>query len=109
MKRGEIWSVSSAAGYGSKPRPALLVQSDKLSTMQSIMTCGLTSLKIDDLPFRPLIDPTPENGLNVVSAVMAEKLIAVPRDKLGLRIGVLSDVDMTRVEQALVVVLGFAG
>ena len=109
MKRGEIWSISGAPGYGSKPRPTLIVQSDKLSETQSVVTCGLTSLEVADVPFRPLIKPTPDNGLKVVSAVMAEKLIAVPREKLGVRIGELSDDDMTRVEQAMLMALGFAG
>jgi mRNA interferase MazF len=109
MKRGEIWSVSGAAGYGSKPRPALIVQSDKLSKTKSVITCGITSVDIDEVPFRTLIDPTTENGLHVPSAVMVEKLLAIPRDKSGKRIGELSGEDMMRVEQAMLLVLGFAG
>lgn len=109
MKRGEIWSVSGAPGYGSKPRPTLIVQSDALSETRSIVTCGFTTLDVEDVPFRPLVQPTPNNGLLVVSAVMAEKLIAVPREKLGKRIGELSGEDMTQVEQAMLLVLGFAG
>lgn len=109
MKRGEIWSVSGAPGYGSKPRPTLIVQSDKLSETGSIITCGLTSVDAEEFSFRPVFDCTQENGLRIVSAVMVEKLTAVSRGKLGQRIGAVSDDDMGRVEQAMLVVLGFAG
>lgn len=109
MKRGEIWSISGAPGYGSKSRPALIVQSDTLSATQSVITCGITSVDVEDVPFRASVGPTTDNGLHVPSAVMVEKLLAVPRSKLGKRIGELSSEDMTRVEQAMLLVLGFAG
>lgn len=109
MNRGEIWSVSGAAGYGSKPRPALILQSDTLAGMKSVIICGLTTLVIDAVPFRPLIEPTPENGLQAPSSVMADKMIAVQREKAGERIGQLSAQDMARVEEAMLLVLGFAG
>lgn len=109
MKRGEIWSVSGAAGYGSKPRPALILQSDKFEGTKSVVTCGLTTLVIESVPFRPLVEPTPENGLHVRSSLMVEKLIAIPREKVGERIGQLSAEDMAQVEDAMLLVLGFAG
>ena len=109
MKRGEIWTVSGAPGYGSKPRPVLIVQSNRLAAAQSVLTCGFTSEDNVELPFRPLIVATPDNGLDRASHVMTEKLTAVPRSKLGNRIGTLSDEDLEQVELALLVVLGFAG
>jgi hypothetical protein len=39
---------------------------------------------------------------------MVEKLAAVSREKLGKRLGVLSVQDLERVENALLMVLGFA-
>ncbi len=109
MKRGEIWSVSCAAGYGSKPRPALILQSDKLAGTKSVITCGFTMLIIDGVPFRPLIEPTPENCLHAQSSVMVDKMIAIQREKAGQRIGHLSAEDMALVEEAMLLVLGFAG
>jgi mRNA-degrading endonuclease toxin of MazEF toxin-antitoxin module len=38
---------------------------------------------------------------------MSEKITAVPRARLGRRIGILSREDMARVERALLLVLGF--
>ena len=109
MKRGEIWTVSGAPGYGSKPRPAVIVQSDVLAETESLVTCGLTALPDSERYFRPGIEPSPSNGLDRFSHVMTEKLTAIPRSKLGERVGALTDDDMERVERALQLVLGFAG
>jgi hypothetical protein len=40
---------------------------------------------------------------------MIDKIIAGPRDKMGERIGALTVPDMARVENALLLVLGFGG
>lgn len=109
VKRGEIWTLSGAPGYGSKPRPGLILQSDLLDETASVMTCGLTAQPDSERYFRPGIEPTPDNGLDRFSHVMTEKLTAIPRSKLGERIGALAEDDMERVEQALQLVLGLAG
>jgi mRNA interferase MazF len=109
VKRGEIWTVSGAPGYGSKPRPALIVQSDVLTETESLLTCGLTTLPDSERYFRPGIEPTQDNGLDRFSHVMTEKLTAIPRSKLGERIGALSEKDMEQVEMAMLFALGFAG
>lgn len=109
MIRGEIWTVSGGAGYAGKPRPALIVQADWLTDVGSVLVCGITSLVQDNMMSRPALVPSADNGLRGASQVMADNIIAVPRDKLGARIGVVSGADMARVEQAMLLVLGFAG
>ena len=109
MKRGEIWTVAGAPGYGSKPRPAVILQSDVLAGATSVITCGFTSQTKHGLSFRPAIQPSKTNGLDRPSRIMTEKLTAIPRAKLGERIGTLSDADMAQVERALLLVLGFEG
>ena len=109
VKRGEIWTASGAPGYGSKPRPALIVQSDVLTETDSILTCGFTAQPDNERYFRPQIVASSDNGLGRTSHVMTEKLTAIPRAKLGKRIGKLTDEDMEAVERALHLVLGFAG
>ncbi|MFM5895713.1 MAG: type II toxin-antitoxin system PemK/MazF family toxin [Novosphingobium sp.] len=108
-KRGEIWTVSGAPGYGSKPRPALILQSDVLADTESVITCGFTAQPDAERHFRPLVEASPENGLDCASHVMTEKLTAIPRSKLGTRVGVLDDADMDAVQTALQLVLGLAG
>ena len=109
MKRGELWTSAGGPGYASKPRPALIVQSDTIPGTDSVLACGLTSSEDSDLDLRPSITPDPQNGLQRQSEVMIDKLTAVPRTKLGRRIGAIGAEDMARVEDALALVLGFAG
>lgn len=109
MKRGEIWTVAGAPGYGGKPRPAVILQSDVLAGGNSVITCGLTSQTEHGYQFRPAVQPSPLNGLDLPSRIMTEKLAAIPRNKLGKRIGSLSGAEMAQVEQALLLVLGFEG
>lgn len=107
MKRGEIWTLAGGPGYAGKPRPALIVQSDLLADTRSVLTCGLTTRANPALYSRPAIEPSAGNGLQEPSEIMTDKITAVPRARLGKRIGALSPQDMVRVEQALLLVLGF--
>ena len=107
MKRGEIWTQSGGPNYSGKPRPALVVQSDILGATTSIITCGLTTSRNPSLRSRPRIEPNLENGLHEASEVMIDKIAAVPRAKLGQPVGVLPPDDMARIEEALLLVLGF--
>jgi mRNA interferase MazF len=58
--------------------------------------------------FRPLVEPTPANGLRLVSHLMADKIATLRRRHLGRRLGALSSADMTRLERAILVFLGLA-
>ncbi len=109
MKWGEIWTQSGGPGYTGKPRPALIVQADWLIVTESIMTCGITGRGDHILRFRPPLDPSPTNGLHKPSEVMVDKIIAIRRDRLGQRLGAISEDDMERVGQALLLTLGFGG
>lgn len=109
MRRGEIWSASGASDYAGKPRPWLIVQSQRWEIEASIILCGFTTDLTDGNDLRPLVLPTPENGLLAPSRIMVDKISTVARSKLGKRIGHLTGVDMVLVEQALLLVLGFEG
>jgi mRNA interferase MazF len=107
--RGEIWTQAGGSDYAGKPRPVLIVQTDLLTGMESIITCPFTSFDGIEVLTRPRFDPTGENGLRKPCELMTEKIIAVPRSKLGRKVGVVTSDDMERVEQALLLVLGFEG
>lgn len=86
----------------------LIVQADGFDATASVLVCLLTSAQ-DDVPSaRPRLEPTTANGLLVPSRVMADKLTAVPRARLGRRIGQLEPAALAEVERALLVVLGLA-
>ena len=68
----------------------------------------LTSSIVDAPLFRLTIDPSRQNGLTHVSQVMIDKVISVPRARIGEVIGRLPDDTMIRVTRAMSVWLGIA-
>jgi mRNA interferase MazF len=107
MIRGDLITVSLARDYG-KPRPAIIVQSNRFRNLESVTVVPLTSYEALFDPLRVALDPTPRNGLRLKSQVMIDKITSLPRERAGGIIGQLSEHDMNRVDRALAVFLGFA-
>lgn len=108
MKRGEVWTVSAGTDYAGKPRPCVIVQADAFDASASVTVCLFTTTAAEADLFRPRIEPSPRNGLTQPSRVMVDKILTVPRRKLGIRIGMLDRYDLTWVDRALIVFLGLA-
>lgn len=109
MKRGEIWTQAGGSGYARKPRPVLIVQSDLLLETECVNVCLFTSHEGSPLTSRLPFEPDAANGLREASDLMVDKIMAVARSKLGKKIGSIFAEDMERVEDAMLLVLGFAG
>lgn len=107
MKRGEIVSVAAPGDYG-KPSPAVVVQSDWLPHTDSVLVALVTSSLFDAPIYRLNIEATAETGLNTRSQIMVEKILAVPRDKCGRKIGRLSETSLIALNHMLSVVIGIA-
>lgn len=107
MKRGEIWTVSGG-GYAGKPRPAVIVQSDRFDATASVTVCVFTTDKTDAPLLRLAVMTNPGNGLRADSRLMADKLVTLAKDRLGERIGHLDDEDVVRLNRAIAVFLGLA-
>ena len=107
MKRGEVWTVSSA-GYAGKPRPAVIVQDDRFDATASVTVCVFTTDETEALLFRLPVTPNDRNGLRSVSRLMVDKLVTVPKERFGERIGRLDDEDVVRLNRAILVFLGLA-
>jgi mRNA interferase MazF len=108
MRRGDLVTVAAAGDYG-KPRPAVIVQTDAFpESHASVVVCQLTSDLADAPDFRVTIEPKPENGLRLTSQIMADKPVSIRRERVGQKIGHLSDQDMARVGIALAFVFGLA-
>ncbi len=106
MKRGDVVVVVVPGDYG-KPRPAVVVQTDLVNdTHASIVVCPITSHMQDAELFRLTIQPSPGNGLQKISQVMVDKLVAVRRDKIGQVIGTLDDELLIRLNRSLAFWLG---
>lgn len=94
MRRGEVWTVATGSGYAGKPRPAVIVQDDLFLETESVTVCSFTTMGAEVLPIRLEIEPNSQNGLIRSSYLMVDKISTVRRDKLGERMGSLSDRDM---------------
>ena len=103
-QRGDLVTVSLQGDYG-KPRPALVVQSDLLNDLDSVVLCPVTS-DLRSAAFRVTLEPNPTNGLRVLTQVMVDKLSTIPRAKIGASFGHLDDDRMKAVERALLLVIG---
>ena len=108
MNRGDIVLVATPGDYG-KPRPALVIQSDLFAEHPSATICLLTSHLQDTPLFRYDLSPCPSNGLSSPSQVQIDKIMSVPRQKIGLVIGLLADKQMTEITRLLALWVGVAG
>jgi len=105
MKRGDLVTVAISGDYG-KPRPALVVQADAFDEHPSVTVLPLTS-EIHDTPlFRVTVTAGGRTGLRKTSQIMVDKAAAVPRLKLGPRIGRVDAATLEAVNDAL---RGFLG
>jgi mRNA interferase MazF len=108
VKRGDVVTVAVQGDYG-KPRPAVVVQSELFNeTHPSITVLPLTSTIVDAPLIRLTVDPGRENGLTRVSQVMVDKVLTLPREKIGESVGRLDDDLMIRITRALAMWLGIA-
>ncbi|MGH2608847.1 MAG: type II toxin-antitoxin system PemK/MazF family toxin, partial [Tepidiformaceae bacterium] len=96
MKRGDIWTVAGGGEYTSKPRPAVILQSDQFDEIDSVTVCLVTSEEVGGFVARILVRPTTENGLQAPSYLMVDKITTLRRTRLGQRVGELSAEDMSR-------------
>lgn len=100
-------TVAIQGDYG-KPRPAVVIQSNWLSDTDSVLVCLLTSTLRDAPFYRLTVEPMPENGLQVASQIMVDKIMAVRRDKCSTVIGRLDDITALALNRLLALVIGLA-
>ncbi len=108
MKRGDIWTVAGGKNYAGKPRPVVIIQDDSFDATDSIAICAFTTDETDAPLFRLPIVPNERNGLRAACRMMVDKITAVPKTKVGARVGRLDDEDILRLNQAVMVFLGLA-
>lgn len=108
MTRRENWTVAARGAYTGKPRPAVLVQDDRIDAIRSVTTCAMTTDPTDAPLFRLEIQPDQRTGLNEPSPLMVDNLTTVPKASLGTRLGRLGEEGLLRLNRAVVVFLGLA-
>jgi mRNA interferase MazF len=108
MKRGDIVTVA-VQGDDGKPRPAVVIESDRLPPTDSVLVCLLTSTLLEETPFRRHpVETSPSTGLRVASQVMVDKIFAVRRTKCGTPIGALDPAVMLAITRKLALLTGVA-
>jgi mRNA interferase MazF len=106
LRRGEIWTVAGGAGYAGKPRPVVILQDDSFDATASITVCPFTTDPTEAPLFRLPVEANERNGLQALSRLMVDKIVTVPKAKLGIRMGRLNDDDILRLNRAVLVFLG---
>lgn len=95
-------------GAHGKPRPALVIQSERFPYTATVTVLLVTSLLVAAPLIRLTVEPSPANGLRATSQVMIDKAMTVKTDKLGPVFGRLEDVELLGVTRALALFLGLA-
>lgn len=107
MRRGDLVTVAIEGDFG-KPRPALIVQSDRFDTTATLTVLLVSATLVDAPLIRPTVHPTPGNGLLKPSQIMVDKAMTIRRERIGEPLGRLDDETMVSVNRSLALFLGFA-
>ena len=110
MRRGELWWASLPVPRGSEPgfrRPVVVVQADSFnqSRIQTLIVAVVTTnLRLAAVPGNVRLGRV-EGGLQEESIVNVSQLLTIDKGYLDERLGSLSAVQMTAVDDGLRLVL----
>lgn len=107
MRRGDFVTVALQGDLG-KPRPGLIIQSDRFDALPTATVLPVTSTLIDAPLLRITVEPDERNGLARPSQIMVDKVLTVQRQKTGEAFGRASDELLLAANRALTVFLGIA-
>lgn len=107
MKRGDVVIAATGSGFGRKPRPWVVIQSDDYPT-QLVILLGVTTALDLGFVVRPRVEPSDKNGLQKTSDIMVDVPVVAAKSDVIEVIGKLAGHDLLEVEAALLVILGFS-
>ena len=88
--------------YADLPEGHVVVQSDIFNpTHASVVVCPVTSFLVDSPLFRLEMSPNKKNGLLKKSQIMVDKIIAIKRDKVCEKVGVISHKEQDHLDNAI--------
>jgi mRNA interferase MazF len=108
-RRGEIYLVSFDPTIGheiQKTRPALVIQNDISNQYSPITIVAAISSQFGEPPHPREVIISTKSGLAKASAVVLNQVRPVDRKRLIKRVGVVDDVVMRKVDEALMISLG---
>lgn len=107
MKRGDVVIAATGSGFGRKPRPWVVIQSD-LHPTQLVILLGISTTLDQGFSLRPRIEPSEMNGLQRMSDIMVDVPVVAARSEVVEVVGQLEEDKLLEVESALLVILGFS-
>jgi len=102
VTRGDLVTVAMPGDFG-KPRPALVIQSDRFGLTGSLTVLLVSGTLVDAPLIRLTVAPTSGNGLRKPSQVMIDKAMSVKRERIGEAFGRLDPETMLAVTRSLAV------
>jgi mRNA interferase MazF len=109
VKRGDI-VIATAPGFGKKPRPYVAIQANEYAALTTTILLPITTTLADPpSALRVRIVPSAANGLVEDSEVMTDIPVTARVERIHRHVGALAAGDMERVQEAMLLVLGFAG
>jgi len=108
LKRGDLVLAVASGDYG-KPRPCVVVQATELMDFSdSVLLCPVTT-HLTGAKLRVPLEPGPQTALRERSEVIADKPMAVKRERIRQVIGSVPESRMSEINAALIVILGLRG
>ena len=103
MKRGDIVLCAGKGPYASKPRPAVVIQTDEVdSIFPNVTLCPITSCAVENADsFRIKLHPGKLNQLQKISFVMIDKVSIYPRNQIHPTQGKISFAVQQKINAAL--------
>ncbi len=107
IKRGELYWLDWSPGRGSEQtgkRPALIVSTNASNTnprYSLVIVVTVSTKGKSHIPTHVELQPTAENGLSEISFAKTEQIMTTDKDRLVGRIGMITDDELRRVENAL--------
>lgn len=115
IQRGDIWIVAFDPVRGheqGRSRPSVILTSDTMDTsvLKLVQVLPGTSTQRTDSRGRPVpnhvrVDPAANNGLTVPTFFMCEQIRTVALERLGNRLGRVSEPQMEMIEEVLKLIL----
>jgi mRNA-degrading endonuclease toxin of MazEF toxin-antitoxin module len=104
--RGTVLIVSAGSGLSRKPRPMVVVQASDVDFPETLLVVPLTSRQVSDDFFAPLLLPDDQNGLEIASRAMINRVGPIRKSEIGRIAGSLSAEAMERIDEALQIIMG---
>jgi mRNA interferase MazF len=107
LTRGAVVTASLAEPSG-KPRPFLVLRSDRFAGHGLVTLLAFTTTLTDAPTLRVTVQPSPENGMLRPSQAMIDHVQSVRAHRISKMIGRLGAEDLATITRAVAVYLGFA-